>query len=180
MKKIPWWILVTAVLAVFCNRGGEESPEEKLPGRFSGKVIALADGDSFVMLVNGNEVRVRMHGIDAPERHQAFSTKSKRFLASLIFGKKVEVDKVDIDRYGRVVGEVYVNGKHVNAEMVKHGYAWHFKYYSHDPDLARWEDSARARHLGLWRDPHPMPPWEWRRLKREGLLDDMQTPQPVE
>jgi len=170
MKKFVFIFLLTVTACNFFS--DNEERETTLPGVFTGKVVGLADGDSFVMIVNNREVRVRMHGIDAPERRQDYSRKAKEFLSRMIYGKTVRVETVDIDRYGRVVGEVYVDGKHVNAEMVKNGYAWHYKHYSNNKDLARWEDSARRHHLGLWQQPHPVPPWEWRKMKREGILED--------
>jgi len=165
-KRIIIVGLVVLLGAIACRNGSDEA--EELPDTFRGKVVGLADGDSFVMLYKNKEVRVRMHGIDAPEKGQDFSRKSKQYLSRLIYNKDVRVDVVDIDRYGRVVGEVYVDTLHVNQEMVRKGLAWHYEYYApDDEELARLQDSARKRKLGLWQFPEPMPPWKWREIERE-------------
>ena len=129
-----------------------------------GHVVKVIDGDTFEMKSGNERVRVRLFGIDSPERGQAFNVKAKEFTASLIAGKEVTVIIRNKDRYGRFVGDVYRDdGLYINSEIVKAGYAWHFTRYSSDPDLARLEQEAQEARRGLWRDDHPMPPWEFRR-----------------
>ena len=129
----------------------------KASSRLSGKTVAVHDGDSITILVAGNrQVKVRLYGIDAPEFSQAFGTKAKMFLSSLVFGRDVRVLQVDTDRYGRVVGNVYLDpdALYVNAEVVRAGFAWHFICYaSGDEELARLEREARSAHRGLWAEP---------------------------
>ena len=105
-----------------------------------------------------------MFGIDSPERGQAFNVKAKEYTASLIAGKEVRVIVHNKDRYGRSVADVYGNdGMHVNSEIVKAGFAWHFTRYSNDPKLASLQREAQQARRGLWKDEHPVPPWEFRR-----------------
>ena len=80
--------------------------------------------------------------------------------------KIAEVDSVGKDRYGRTIAWIYVNGVSLNKELLKAGLAWHYKRYSKDRDLAILEAEARAKKIGLWSDPNPIPPWEWRRIRR--------------
>ena len=129
-----------------------------------GHVVKVIDGDTFDMKSGNDKIRVRLFGIDSPERGQAFNVKAKEFTASLIADREVRVIIRNKDRYGRFVGDVYRNdGLHVNSEIVRAGYAWHFTRYSNDPELVRLEKEAQESRLGLWRDDHPMPPWEFRR-----------------
>jgi endonuclease YncB( thermonuclease family) len=129
----------------------------------TGKVIHVSDGDTFKILVNHKQIKVRLAEIDAPELHQAFGRKSKQYLGNLVFDKVVTVEQVDIDRYGRTVGKVYLDKLYVNAEMVRTGNAWFYRKYGKDLKLYDLENAARANRRGLWADPNPMPPWEWRK-----------------
>jgi endonuclease YncB( thermonuclease family) len=134
------------------------------PREETGNVVKVVDGDTFDLKSGNNKMRIRIFGIDSPERGQAFNIKAKEFTAGLIAGKDVRVVIHNKDRYGRFVGEVYLSdGTYVNAEIVKAGYAWHFKRYSDDEELAQGEHEARAGKRGLWLDENPIPPWEFRR-----------------
>jgi micrococcal nuclease len=129
----------------------------------TGKVVKVIDGDTFD-LMSDKKIRVRMFGIDSPERGQAFSVKAREFTAALIAGKEINVTIRNKDRYGRSVCDVYLNdGTYVNAEIVKAGYAWLFTRYSNDDTLAQLEEDARKNKRGLWQDDNPLPPWEFRR-----------------
>lgn len=131
---------------------------------FRGKVVGVTDGDTIKVLHAGRPEVIRLSGIDAPEKGQAFGERAKQFTASLVFGQTVSVRIKERDRYGRTVGDVVLpDGRGVSQELVRAGYAWWFRRYSADHRLASLEAEARAAHLGLWADPHPAPPWEWRR-----------------
>jgi len=131
-----------------------------------GHVIKVIDGDTFDLKYGDEKIRVRLFGIDSPERAQAFNVKAKEFTASLIADKDVRVVLINKDRYGRSVADVYLeDGTHVNSAIVKAGYAWHFKQYTDDPDLARLETEAHRARSGLWQDVDPIAPWEFRRRK---------------
>src|SRR5688572_8072265 len=132
--------------------------------KHTGTVVKVIDGDTFDMIFEEKKIRVRMFGIDSPERGQAYNVKAKEFTAALIAGKEINVTIRNKDRYGRFVCDVYLDdGTYVNAELVKAGYAWLFTRYSNDEELARLQEDARMGKTGLWQDDHPIPPWEFRK-----------------
>lgn len=137
-------------------------------GTVEGVCVKVADGDTATVLVNGNQqVKVRFHGIDAPESSQDFGQRAKQRLSDLIYGKRVRVEILERDRYGRCVCKVYVGSTYINHEMVKSGLAWHYvRYAPRDTDLAEAEKAARLAERGLWSHPNPTPPWNWRRGTR--------------
>jgi micrococcal nuclease len=119
--------------------------------------------DPAFLLASGNEqLKVRLDGIDAPELKQAFSQQSKQTLSDLVFGKSVMLHVTGKDRYKRTLAVVVVNELNVNLEMVRRGLAWRYDKYSKDAELLAAQEAAKAGKLGLWRDPQPVPPWEWR------------------
>ena len=139
----------------------------------TGKVVKVADGDTITVLDNTNtQHRIRLQGIDVPERKQAFGNASRKHLASLVANKEVIVKWDKGDRYGRTVGTVLVDGQDANLAQVQAGYAWHYKFYQQEQSpedrrrYAEAEEQARAQRSGLWQDKKPLPPWEWRRLNR--------------
>jgi micrococcal nuclease len=137
------------------------------PPELQGRVVHVVDGDTIEILEGRTKTRVRLFGIDAPERGQDFSVRSKEFLATLVAGKQVRVMQKSTDRWKRAVGDVYLSdGVHVNARMVEEGWAWHFTRYSDDAVLARFEWQARRQGKGLWQVAHPVPPWEFREKRR--------------
>lgn len=152
------------LLAIWANAGTAASLE--------GVVVGVTDGDTITVLDNSKtQHKVRLAGIDAPEAHQAFGQRSRQYLASLAFQKHVTVKWTKRDRYGRIVGKVLVDGNDVNVRLVLAGLAWHYKAYQKEQSLsdaalyADMENEARAKRVGLWTDPNPIPPWEWRRAK---------------
>ena len=144
----------------------------------TGRVVRVTDGDTIVVLdASKVQHKIRLQGIDAPERSQAFGTKSKEHLSDLVAGKSVVVDYSNLDRYQRILGKVLVNGEDVNLEQVESGMAWHYKKYQGEQspsDRVKYSDAeleARRHKLGLWHDPNPMPPWEYRQAKRNHMND---------
>lgn len=139
--------------------------------RISGKVIAIVDGDTYDLLVAGNKtIRVRMEGIDAPERGMPYYKVSKKYLGSLCFGKQVTLHVTGQDNHHRYLGFTYlVDGRELSHEMIRAGMAWHFTKYNSDKDLAKLEVEARKDRRGLWKDEHPMSPWRNRSLHRQGI-----------
>lgn len=140
----------------------------------SGQVIAVSDGDT-IGILDAQRVthRVRLAGIDAPELGQPFSQRSKQHLAGLVHGREVQVEWNKLDRYGRIVGKVVADDLDVCREMVAAGLAWHYKAYQHEQLMedrkaySAAEDAAREGHLGLWSEPQPMPPWDYRAWRRD-------------
>ena len=138
----------------------------------SGKVIAVADGDTLTVLVAQQQIKIRVSGIDAPEKKQSFGQRAKQGLSDCAFGKWVEVDWRKTDRYGRTLGKVISGGADCGLLQIEHGLAWHYKAYAKEQtpqdqtDYASAENEARAKHIGLWSDPSPEPPWDFRHKKR--------------
>lgn len=133
---------------------------------FHGKCVSVSDGDTIGVMRNGKKIRVRLDCIDAPEKCQACGTKAKQFTSELVFGKVVTVEVKGHDKYGKTIGRVFVNRKDINLELVKNGYAWHYKRYSPDPAFAKAEAEAKSNKRGLWALPNPIPPWEFRHGKK--------------
>ena len=138
-----------------------------------GRVVGIADGDTITILDTTNtQHKIRLAGIDAPEKRQPFGNVSKQSLSDLVFGKQVVVDYQKLDRYDRVVGKVIVDGMNANLEQVKRGLAWYFKKYKSelvlDDRLAylhAQKDAINAR-IGLWVEHNAIPPWEFRKANR--------------
>jgi micrococcal nuclease len=130
---------------------------------FSGRVVGVTDGDTISVLRDQRAVTIRLEGIDAPEKSQAFGQRARQFAAAQAFGQTVTVHVSGRDRYGRLLADVILpDGRSLNQELVRAGYAWWFRKYSHDMRLARLEAEAREEHRGLWADPAPEAPWNYR------------------
>lgn len=131
---------------------------------FEAKVIKISDGDTITVLAdNKTQIKVRLYGIDAPEKKQAYGEKSRKFLANLIAGQIVEIKEKGKDKYKRVLGVVYYNGQDINAKMVSGGYAWAFIRYS--KDYISDEKYAKNNRAGLWKDSLAIAPWEFRKKR---------------
>jgi endonuclease YncB( thermonuclease family) len=135
--------------------------------RIEGRVIGVHDGDTLTMLVDGNKkIKIRLAQIDAPESSQAFGQKSKQALAKMTFGKDAVIIQETVDRYGRIVGDVFVSGENINEIQVKQGMAWVYRQYAHDKSLVYAEMLARNNRIGLWSESNPVPPWDFRRYSK--------------
>lgn len=127
------------------------------------RVVGVQDGDTLTCLdENNQQQKIRLAEIDAPELGQDFGKVSREALAGMVFGKTVEVVDEGKDRYGRWLAHVLVNGTDVNREMVSTGNAWHYAAYSRDKSLGQLQSQARGQQIGLWAQPNPVPPWEYR------------------
>jgi endonuclease YncB( thermonuclease family) len=132
-----------------------------------GMVVKIADGDTFTLLTDSNkQVRIRLAGIDTPERKQPFGNFAKKALVKLVFQKRVLIEVQNKDRYGRTVGIVSVDGQNVNYELVRKGMAWVYKKYTDDEVFYRLEAQAKIKKTGLWVDEKRIAPWDWRKGKR--------------
>ena len=136
--------------------------------KFSGTVVKVVDGDTIIILIEGNKTRkIRLYGIDCPEKRQAFGKKAKKFTSSLVAGKNVKIVSIVNDRYGRIVALVYVDGVCVNQKIIEAGYAWVYtRYCDQQPLCSNWlylELNARCFHEGLWSNKYPQAPWNFRK-----------------
>ena len=131
----------------------------------TGKVVSVTDGDTVGVLVNQQEVKIRLHGIDCPEGGQNFGTRAKQFTSDLVFGKIVQVTVKDTDRYGRTVGVVTTeDGNSLNDELLKAGLAWWYREYApNEKNLAVLQATAMMQNRGLWSQSNPIPPWAFRK-----------------
>lgn len=132
----------------------------------SGFCAHVADGDTVVLQQGNRSIRVRLGGIDAPEKSQTYGEESKAELARLIDGKQVYLVETDQDKYGRSVGVIFLREGdtflNINLAMLEAGAAWHYKQYSLGSAYAEAEQHARTARRGLWADPSPTPPWDFR------------------
>ncbi len=140
----------------------------------SGRVVGVTDGDTIKVLENERTQHViRLAGIDAPERGMSFGSRSKQHLSALVFAKEVTVEIGKVDRYGRSVGKIIVNGQDANLAMIEAGLAWHYKAYQGEQTqtdrlkYAEAEELARQTRKGLWLEVQPVPPWVWRKRGQE-------------
>jgi endonuclease YncB( thermonuclease family) len=160
-RGFPWRVLLAALLVMLA---GLASAEPAI-----GRVVGVTDGDTVTVLLPRNvQVKVRLAGIDAPEKRQPFGQRAKERLSVLVFGKTVTVVGTKRDRYRRLLAKLLVDGRDANVEMVSSGLAWHYKRYEAEQPredrmvYSRAEMTARSERRGLWFDPPPVPPWEYR------------------
>ena len=147
-----------------------------MSAELTGRVVAVADGDTITVLSNSQEqIKIRLAGIDAPERGQPYGSESKRALSQLVFNKLVTVEWSKRDQYGRVIGRVLVRDQDACLEQVRTGMAWHYKKYAREQTpllgklYAEAELDARKHAIGLWMADDPMPPWDRRKKKRRAI-----------
>ena len=158
--------LVCLLLALACAAHAET---------VTGKVVSVADSDTITVLdADKVQHKIRLAGIDAPEKKQAFGNRSKESLSDMVFDKTVNVETEKRDRYGREIGKVLVNGRDVNLVQVERGMAWFYRQYQREQSpndrtlYEAAEDAAKAGKRGLWRDVDPTPPWDFRKAKPGG------------
>lgn len=161
MKKIL--LFITALLLAACEPRPDTAPDSASAGLY--KVVGIKDGDTIELLKDGQTEIVRLAEVDCPEKAQAFGKKAKQFTSDLCFGKYVKLHgDSKRDQYKRIVATVIIDDTiNLNSELLKAGYAWHFKRYSNNNEYALLEETARQQRIGLWADPNPVAPWEWRK-----------------
>lgn len=165
MRFLALLIIATASYAV--------AQPPKILETLKGKIVSVTDGDTVQIQVEEGKapLKVRLDGIDAPERSQAFGEKSKYALSHLVYGKNVSLEKTGTDRYGRTLGIIKVDGVDANAKMIEYGWAWHYKEYNKEKRLADLETNARQLKRGLWLDEStPVPPWVFRKSGDESKV----------
>lgn len=155
--RVTTWLLVLALCAH--------------AEQFSGKVVGVSDGDTITVFRDKVPTRVRLAGIEAPESGQAFGQRAKQAASRLAFGRTVTVIVRGEDRYSRTLGTVLLpDGSILNELLVVEGWAWGYRQYSNDARLREMEAAARRDRRGLWADPNPVPPWEFRARRRQPAL----------
>jgi micrococcal nuclease len=166
----PSTVLLFLLLLTACKSQNSKQKFQELKG----KVIAVKDGDTIEILCDEKLLTIRFAHVDCPEirKKQPFGTTAKQFTSALCFGRLITVQHENkFDRYKRLIGVVINDeGKNVNKELVKAGYAWHFMQYSNDMEYNRLEKTAREKRVGLWVDSNPAPPWQWRAPKSKKPL----------
>jgi endonuclease YncB( thermonuclease family) len=142
---------------------------EQPPQLLEGICVGVSDGDSLHLeLPDGERVRVRLYGIDAPEKDQECALAARKKLGKLIYDKEIRVEVLDVDKYGRYVGKVYAGARYVNRYMLKEGLAWHYKHYAADDELlAEAEARAKAAGRGIWSTESPCRPRIFRSEQRK-------------
>ena len=135
-----------------------------------GQVVTVLDGDTITFRATGNSSDkstqdIRLSQIDAPERNQPFGRQARDSLSALVQGKVLRIDELGKDRQGRTMGKLRMKGVEINLEQIKRGMAWVDVKQAKDPDYAQAEEQARTAHVGLWSQPNPLPPWEYRNLE---------------
>jgi len=159
--------LAVALAALLAVRLGAAAPAPGRGEEIAGRIVKVKDGDSMEIRRGGENVGVRVFGVDSPERGQPFSARAKSFTTGLVGNQEVVVRVKDVDRYRRIVGDVELkDGRDLGQELVRAGLAWMYRQYTSDPTLARLEAEAREAKRGLWSEPRPVPPWRFRSDRR--------------
>jgi endonuclease YncB( thermonuclease family) len=146
-----------------------------IAGTYTGRVVGISDGDTLTVLdAEQRQRKIRLAGIDAPEKRQAWGQRAHQFLGERVFQRVVRIEVSKKDRYGREIGRVLLDGEDINLELVRAGLAWHYRAYAREqpPEerglYAEAEQQAREHRQGLWSDAHPVAPWDFRRRGRPG------------
>jgi endonuclease YncB( thermonuclease family) len=162
-------LAVALLLLSGCAEGPESNPTSGAESHvLSGRIVGITDGDTLTLLVGNEKVRIRLAQIDAPEPDQPYGTESTAALSALALHEQARVEVVDIDRYGRTVGEVFVDEVDINREMVREGHAWAYTHFARSTEIIDLEHDARAAGKGLWALPENEreQPWTWRHRSR--------------
>ena len=152
MKKIAGSFLSTVLLLLFSLAAAAD---------FTGRCVAVSDGDTITVMHDGAAAKIRFSGIDCPERKQPYGEDAKSFTSAALLNKDVSIKEKGKDKYGRLLAEVFIGDKCLNYELIAAGLAWHYKRFSEDKYLA--ECRARVLKKGLWAQASPEAPWEFRK-----------------
>ncbi len=169
LSRMSKRILFLAIL--FCFSGFILSCQNSQPQVLSGTVVHVLDGDTYdILTLDKDKIRIRMEGIDTPEKGMPYYRTSKRYLSSLCMHQVVKLEVTGTDRYGRTLAYAYLeDGRELSREMLKAGLAWHYKKYNSSRELSNLELDARKQGIKIWSDPNPMPPWVNKSLHRKGI-----------
>jgi endonuclease YncB( thermonuclease family) len=156
--------LAVILMVILAVRACAATPHQTPPHALVGQVVKIADGDTLTVLDGAHvQHKIRLAGIDAPEKSQAFGTQARNALAAKVFRQMVRVEITDKDRYNREVGRIFYSGRFINAELVRDGFAWRYPQWDKSGEFLEAEADARRHRRGLWADRNPVPPWEFRK-----------------
>jgi endonuclease YncB( thermonuclease family) len=165
VKKMRHTLVTSVVLALLSATASADT--------LTGRVVGVSDGDTLTVLDDHRKQhKVRLSGIDSPEKKQPFGQVCKQSLSDLTYDRVVRVEWDKLDRWGRVIGRVVVDGQDVNLVQIRRGCGWHYKKYQNEQPLEdrlaynAAEATARTSRVGLWASNEPMPPWDWRKARR--------------
>lgn len=148
----------------------QEAKKQPQTAEFEGVVLRVSDGDTLLVRVEGKEIKVRVYGIDAPEKKQAGGEAAKEFLEEMLLTQRVKLNVIDTDRYGRSVAIIRLpDGVTIQSKLLQAGHAWVYPQYCKREECKAWKDeeqAARSSRVGLWMDKNPTPPWEWRKKNK--------------
>ena len=158
-------LIPSAVLILFILFSNSVFSELNKSGKYTVKVVGITDGDTVTVLLGKSSYKVRLAQIDTPERGQPYGSKSKKILSDLIFNKEITLATDGVDRYGRYIGNLYLDDLFINGEMVRLGAAWVYRKYAKDDSLYQLEEEARQNKSGIWglSEFEQIPPWKWRK-----------------
>ncbi len=161
------FLLVIAVLIVVARNQQELEPSRPVSSEIISHVKYVVDGDTVILSqADGSELTIRLEGIDAPERGQPFGDRSRQWLANATANESVRLVTSGTDRYGRTLGDLYINDRWLNLELVASGLAWHYARFRQSSRLASAQREAQNKNLGLWQDPNRIAPWDYRDRER--------------
>ncbi len=168
--KKKYIVLLVGLVIFLINFFGEKFEEyqnKKIPEK-TYKVLYVSDGDTVVIDDNGEKRKLRLYGIDAPEKAQEYGLESKEFLLNKIRNKKISVSFRSKDRYGRDISIIHIENENINELMVREGYAWWYEEYAKDNlNYKEYQKKAKEEKKGLWSKPKPIAPWEYRKNKKK-------------
>lgn len=174
MKNYRRLLAVALALVMVLLMAYKPSAAHEATHELRGRIIRVIDGDTVILQETGGfQTRIRLAGIDAPETKMSYGVEAQSFLARLVINKEVVVIARKQDRYGRTVATVFLDTDDVNLSMLKAGMAWYYRKYENEQPVieahsyARMEFNARNKRIGLWQYDSPMPPWEWRELRKK-------------
>jgi len=167
--KIIFLIATILFALVGCKPNNVDAPVAAVVG----KVVKVVDGDTVHVYNSKGTYKIRLSGVDAPERGQAYGKRAKEHLTQLVAGKQVIAIVESKDRYGRYVAKINCNSQDVCAQMLKAGYAWHYKKYDGNKYYTELQQEARKSKRGLWADKKPLAPWDYRKMQKEKYSEKM-------
>ena len=172
MRKGQWWLVILAIIGIAAMESGQiPALTPSTATRTEVQILSVVDGDTIKVRTDSGQLKIRMAGIDAPERDQPFGTQSQAMLTDYLASGNIQLAEHGTDNYGRTLATVYVGDRNINLLMVQSGGAWMYRKYNDSPDFVSAEAVAKQTKAGLWATTFhvPVAPWIWRETKRKTL-----------